>query len=165
MAGRSAAATNSLRLHAPDVRILAPLTQRLAVPALRTAPLLVFLLAAAVLPACNRAPDDPNEALADSDTFAVVMGRFPATEDQPPGLDGDSLVIRVRYVGDCEENTWTLVERVEPQTATLALHRNGGDDECEGEVYDELRFGVSQEARQARGLVLLGPDGETFPLR
>ncbi len=128
---------------------------------LRAAPLLVLLLAAA----CNRAPDDPNEALADSDSFAVVMGRFPATEDQPPGLDGDTLVVRVQYVGDCEENTWTLVERVESQGARLALHRNGGGDECQGEVYDELRFGVSQEALQARDLVLLGPDGETFPLR
>ncbi len=130
-----------------------------------SAPLLALLLAAALLPSCNRAPSDPEQALAASDTFAVVMGRFPATEDQPPGLDGDSLVVRVQYVGDCEENTWTLVERVEAQSATLALHRDGGDDDCEEVVYDELRFGVSQEARQARNLVMLGPGGETFPLR
>lgn len=140
---------------------MATLIKPPAVLRLRAAPLLALLLIAA----CNRPPDDPDKALADSDSFAVVMGRFPAIEDQPPGLDGDTLVVRVGYVGDCEENTWTLVERIEGQRAELAMHRDGGGDDCEGEVYDELRLGVSQEARQARDLVLLGPDGEEFPLR
>lgn len=133
---------------------------------LRPLPLAATLAGALVLlPACSRAPDDPDVALAESDTFRVVMAQFPALEDQPPGLDGDTLVVRVRYRGDCEANTWTLVEDVGATPARLALHRDGGGDECEGEVYDELRLGVSEEAQQAGALVLLGPEGETYPLR
>jgi hypothetical protein len=131
----------------------------------RRLPLAFVLSAACLVAACNRAPDDPDVALAESDTFQVVMAQFPALEDQPPGLDGDSLVVRVRYRGDCEENTWTLVEEVSGGAARLALHRDGGGDDCEGEVYDELRFGLGEDARAAREVVLMGPEGETYGLR
>jgi hypothetical protein len=154
-----------LRLHTARRLIFGAATNARTVPVRYALAALLFFAASLLLAACNRAPSDPETALAESDSFAVVMGRFPASEDQPPGLDGDSLVVRVRYLGDCEENTWTLVEALQGDAARLALHRDGGGDECTGEVYDELRFGVSQEARQARQVELLGPDGVTYPLR
>lgn len=107
--------------------------------------------------------DQPDEG---SDPFTVVLSQFPAEPDQPPRLDGDTLVVRVMYEGDCADHTFALAQAQRSDTLVFTLRHDAQRDDCEGVVYDELRLGLPEPAPSEGVVVLRNPrGGEPFVLR
>lgn len=93
----------------------------------------------------------------------VVLARTDAGPDLPPVRVGDSLLLRVRYVGGCVDPAFSLGADRRRDTLVLRLAHDARGDTCAGEVYDELRLLLPRGAAAHDGpVVLVTPDGEAF---
>lgn len=128
--------------------------------------LVPFALGALALAACRDAAPDLQAPDADSDPFTVVLSQFPAEPDQPPLLHGDTLVVRVRYEGDCEDHAFAVDQHARRDTVVLTLRHDARGDECAGEVYDELSLGLPEPLPFGGVVLLRNPrGGPPFKLR
>lgn len=93
------------------------------------------------------------------DPYEIVLSFADSEPDQPPGIEGDSLVVRVRYTGECEPHTFTLHEDIARDTTVLKLHHDAHGDACEAWVTDELRLGLTSEAVASPVVLLRHPNG------
>ncbi len=101
----------------------------------------------------TRAPDPR------TDPFSVVLSEFPAEPDQPPALDGDTLLVRVQYAGGCSDHAFALAADARGDTTVLALRHDAAGDACEALVYDELRLALPEPLPGAGPVVLRNPQG------
>jgi len=91
--------------------------------------------------------------------YEIVLSFADSEPDQPPGIEHDSLVVRVRYAGECNPHEFSLHEHVRRDTTVLHLHHDALGDGCEAYVTDELRLGLSEGARSASVVFLRHPEG------
>lgn len=137
--------------------------------------ILAVLLAAG---ACRSAPENaaedtsarekiqPPAASQFGDPYAVVVNEAPAAPDTPPGLDGETLVVDVRYRGGCADHTFTLQHRTRRDTAHLWLEHDAAGDDCTEMIYEDLRLPLPSGTLDAPIAVLLNPQGgEPFLLK
>lgn len=95
-----------------------------------------------------RGPSGPSE-------MAVVTAEVEGLPDRPPVLVGDTLVVRVRYAGGCEDHDIALDRETRGDTLVLTLDHDTNGDDCTDEVYDELRLPVG--AAHSGPVVLVDP--------
>lgn len=93
------------------------------------------------------------------DPYEIVLSFADSEPDQPPGIAEDSLVVRVRYAGECESHTFSLDERVRRDTTVLQLHRDAHGDACEAWVTDEIRLALTPDALASSVILLRHPQG------
>lgn len=100
------------------------------------------------------------------DPYRVVLGETEASPDLLPVRVGDSLRVRVRYAGDCEDHRFRLRDEARGDTTRLTLVHDARRDACEGEVYEELRLLLPENLPATGPLVLVDPEGGApFALR
>lgn len=121
---------------------------------MRAAPLLLLLFAA-----CRSEPSDDGTIRGAGDPYRIVLAPAEAEPDQPPGLDGDTLVVRVRYSGGCESHDFDLDADVRGDTTFLVIEHDAHGDGCEADVYDELRLGLPDDVARTGLLLLRNPQG------
>lgn len=110
-----------------------------------------------LLAACRA--EQPVEAVPPGDPFEIVLAPGEAEPDQPPGFDGDTLVVRVRYSGGCESHRFALDAETRSDTTLLALRHDANGDGCEALVYDELRLGLEDPLPPDGPVLLRNPQG------
>lgn len=120
--------------------------------------LVSFALAALALAACQ-APAPLDAPDVQGDPYTIVLSEFPAEPDLPPLLDGDTLQLRVSYLGDCEDHGFTLEEDARRDTTVLFLRHDARADDCTGTVYDELRLPLPEPLPPTGTVVLKNPEG------
>ena len=82
-----------------------------------------------------------------------------------PRLDADGLHVTVQYSGGCKAHVFDVHFRTTGNTTEVWLQHDANGDACEAVLTETLQREVSARVLETPNVVLLVPDGSTFPLR
>ena len=103
------------------------------------------------------------EGIAFGDAYQIITDGTPQTA--LPRLDVADLHVWVRYSGGCRTHGFRVSTRRHDDTVELWLKHDANDDLCEALILEERVLPVPTDVLTAPRIVLLGPDGTTWPLR
>lgn len=148
-------ASSASRPPAPGVR--PPVRRGIAWPVVVAGLLLVALVGLTARAWWRQRSADPNDGRSPStpSEMEVVTAEVEGLPDRPPVLVGDSLVVRVRYAGGCEDHDIGLDRETRGDTLVLRLDHDTNGDDCTDAVYDELHLPVG--AAHTGPVVLVDP--------
>ena len=107
--------------------------------------------------ASNSLSSDPDFG----DAYSITRDGSNAT----PRLDADGLHVTVQYSGGCKAHVFDVHFRTTGNTTEVWLQHDANGDACEAFLTETLQRTVSTRILETPNVVLLTPDGSSFPLR
>ncbi len=119
--------------------------------------LFIGLIIALGCEASNSLSSDPDFG----DAYSITT-QPPATT---PRLDAAGLHVTVQYSGGCKAHVFDVRFRTSGNTTEVWLQHDANGDLCEAFLTETLQLAISTRVLETPNVVLLSPDGSSFPLR